>query len=301
MRVAVVGSSGQLGTDLVQRLGEQAVPLTHQQVEVADLRSVRSALEAVRPDVVVNCAAYNFVDRAEDEPQAAWAVNALGPRNLAVVCSEQDAVLVHVSTDHVFGLDDGRQRPYTETDPPGPVSVYGVSKLAGEYFVRSLCPRSFVVRTCGLYGLAGTSGRGKGNFVETMLRLAREGRPVRVVNDQRCTPTSTTELAAAVVRLFQTERFGMYHVTNAGDCTWFEFACEIFRLEGLDVPVVPIRSEQFGARARRPRYSVLDCSKLSRVTGVVLSDWRAALADYLRRRRAERDVERDTASSGTEP
>ena len=148
------------------------------------------------PDVVVNCAAYNFVDKAESEPDAAFAVNAWGVRDLARVCRDLDCVLVHFSTDYVFGLDSGRARPYAETDAPGPVSVYGLSKLAGEYLVRALCPRHFVIRTCGLYGVWGSGGKG-GNFVETMLRVAGQGKPLRVVDDQICTPSVHRRRGAA--------------------------------------------------------------------------------------------------------
>ncbi|NOX56332.1 MAG: dTDP-4-dehydrorhamnose reductase [Planctomycetes bacterium] len=287
MRVAVIGALGQLGTDLCHKLGDEAVPLTHDDVELTEPDSIRRALDRAAPEYVVNTAAYNLVDRAEDEPERAYAVNALGARNLATVCADRDVPLVHVSTDHVFGLDRDRTKPYRESDAPGPVSVYGVSKLAGEYFVRSLCKRHFVVRTCGLYGKAGLSGRGKGNFVETMLRLGRERPEVRVVDDQRCTPTATVDLAHAIVRLMQTDAYGLYHVTNAGDVTWFEFATEIFRLAGFETRVVPVRSDEFGAKARRPAYSVLDCEKLRAVTGFKLRSWRDALSEYLSRRSTE--------------
>ena len=284
MRVAVIGARGQLGTDLCQELGERAVPLGHEDVELTDPSSVRKALERAAPDCVINAAAYNFVDRAEDEPEVAYAVNALGPRSLAQVCADRDILLVHVSTDHVFGLDRQRRVPYRESDSPGPASAYGVSKLAGEYFVRNLCPRHFLVRTCGLYGRAGASGRGKGNFVETMLRLGRERSEVRVVEDQRCTPTATMDLARALVRLIQTEAYGLYHITNAGDASWFEFAAAIFRQAGMKVRLVPVSSAEFGAKAQRPAYSVLDCRKLEEVVGARLRPWPQALAEYLRHR-----------------
>ncbi|HID24816.1 MAG TPA: NAD(P)-dependent oxidoreductase, partial [Planctomycetaceae bacterium] len=212
---------------------------------------------------------------------------AFGVRNLAVVCADRAVPLVHVSTDHVFGIDRNRSTPYRESDAPGPVSVYGVSKLAGEYFVRSVCERHFVVRTCGLYGKAGRSGRGKGNFVETMLRLGRERPEVRVVDDQRCTPTATVDLAGAILRLVQTDAYGLYHVTNAGEATWFEFATEIFRQAGIKTRVVPVRSDEFGTKARRPAYSALDCRKLEGVTGLKLRPWRDALCDYLGWRAAD--------------
>ncbi len=169
MRIAIIGAFGQLGSDLVPLLGERAIALGHADIELADPSSIAGALDARQPTHVINCAAYNLVDRAEDEPEAAFRVNAFGTRNLALWCAARNAALVNVSTDYVFGLDGSLGRPRRETDPTGPVSAYGASKLAGENFVRSLCPRHLVVRTCGLYGRH--AARGKGNFVETMLRL----------------------------------------------------------------------------------------------------------------------------------
>lgn len=282
MRYVVIGAQGQLGSDLVARLGDDAVPLGHADVEIADQAGVTATLDSARPDIVINCAAYNLVDRAEDEPDRALAVNALGPRNLAQWCGQHDRMLVHVSSDYVFGLEKRRTEPYGETDTPGPLSVYGLSKLAGECFVRSLCPRHIVVRSCGLYGRAAT--RSKGNFVETMLRLGRERGEVRVVNDQRCTPTFTADLAEALIGLVQTSAYGLYHATNAGSTTWHEFACEIFRAAGLNVTVRPISSTEFGARAQRPEYSVLNCERLVATTGRRMRPWQDALADYLRPR-----------------
>src|SRR5262249_53174380 len=159
---------------------------------------LRATLDEHRPHVVVNCAAYNLVDKSESEPDVAFTVNAFGPRLLAKLCAEREATLVHFSTDHVFGVDSARTTPWTEADAPGPVSVYGASKLAGEHFVRAICSKHVVIRTCGLYGVWGSGGKGT-NFVETMLRLAGQGKPLRVVADQRCTPTYTVDLAEAVV------------------------------------------------------------------------------------------------------
>jgi dTDP-4-dehydrorhamnose reductase len=231
---------------------------------------------------VINAAAYNFVDRAEDERDRASAVNALGPRHLAESCASLDIPLDHVSTDYVFGQDAGRRIPYSEADHPGPLSEYARSKLAGENSVRDVCPKHFIVRTCGLYGRA--SSPGKGNFVETMLRLGRERGAVSVVDDQWCTPTSAVDLADAIAGLIATDNYGLYHATNAGSTTWCGFATEIFRLAGLAVDVKPITTAQFGARAGRPAYSVLDSSKLAATIGRPMRPWQEALADYLRSR-----------------
>jgi dTDP-4-dehydrorhamnose reductase len=285
MRTVVLGAPGQLGRDLVPRLSGEVVPLGRADADLTDPSALRSKLTTFRPDVVVNCAAYNFVDKAESEPTAAFAVNAWAVRDLATICLDLDCMLVHFSTDYVFGLDTWRSTPLTEIDAPGPVSVYGLSKLAGEYLVRSICPKHLVIRTCGLYGVWGSGGKG-GNFVETMLRLAGQGKPLRVVNDQRCTPSFTADVAAATAALIAADARGLYHVTNGGDCTWYEFAREIFRLGGVRADLTPITSLEFGAAARRPTYSVLANAKLATVGAPAPRAWPEALGAYLSERRA---------------
>lgn len=285
MRIALIGSSGQLGSDLVpclQTAGHDVVPLRHADIEITDTENVAAILEPLRPDLVLNTAAYNLVDKAEDEPDAAMSVNAEGPRNLARTCESNGWRLMHISTDYVFGeLTDSAVRAWTENDPANPIGRYGLSKRTGEQFVLAECSRSFVVRTCGLYGIAALRGGGKGNFVETMLRLGRDRKQLRVVDDQRCTPTSTADLADALVKLIATDAFGLFHATNSGDMTWCEFAREIFRQAKMEVEVIPITTAEFGSKAKRPTYSVLDCSKLSSVIGGPLPDWHDALTRYL--------------------
>lgn len=297
-RVAVIGANGQLGTDLVKELGGgttddrqrttesdfQVIPLTHKDIEICDHAGTREVLARLQPDVVSNTAAYHRVDECEDDPEKAFQVNAIAVHNLALVCRDLDAVLVHMSTDYVFGGDRNRRRPYTEDDPPWPLNVYGVSKLAGEYFVRNLCPKHFVVRSSGLYGVAGSSGKG-GNFVELMLRLAWEGKPIRVVNDQRLAPTYTVDLTRKLVELMATEHYGVYHITNSGDCTWYEFAAEIFELAVLSPDFSPTTSEVFGAKARRPGYSVLKGVKAKEAGLGECRNWKKALHAYLQERK----------------
>ena len=284
MKVGVIGANGQLGTDLIAVLADRGVPLTHNDIEITDPSSIETVLTQLNPDVVINAAAYNFVDRAEDEPEAAYEVNALGARNLAIACQMLSIRFVHVSSDYVFGGCASADRPFVESDLVLPNSAYAVSKLAGEYFVRSNCEKHFVVRTCGLYGYAAMGGRGKGNFVETMLRLGAERDELSIVDDQRCTPTVTTDLAQSIVSLIETEAYGLYHATNGGNTTWKEFAEEIFRLADLTVNVIPITTEQFGAKANRPRYSVLDCAKLHAGTGFEFPSWQDALRQYIQGR-----------------
>lgn len=284
MRIAVLGSGGQLGHELCARLPGDVLPLTRAQADLTDAEQTWSTLTELQPDVVINCAAYNLVDRAESEPDAAFAANAHGVQELASTCNGLGAALVHFSTDYVFGLDQARCTPYLESDTPGAVSVYGRSKLAGEHFVRSICPKHYVIRTCGLYSLWGSGGKG-GNFVETMLRVAGQGKPLRVVDDQVCTPSYAVDVAQAVIPLIATKRYGLYHVTNSGSCTWFELARTIFELAGVQADLTPISSGEYGAAARRPAYSVLASTKLP-----PLRSWQQALAAYLdeRRRRPER-------------
>src|SRR5262249_33437089 len=217
------------------------------------------------------------------EPDVAFAVNARAVRDLAVICRDLGCTLIHFSTDYIFGLDETRRAPYAESDAPGPVSAYGVSKLAGEYFVRSICPKHFVIRTCGLYGVWGSGGKG-GNFVETMLRLAAEKKQIRVVNDQRCTPSFTADVAAATVELIGKGKFGLYHVTNGGDCTWFELGHEGVMAAGVPVELPPIASGEFGAPARRPAFSVLSNEGLMTVGVSPLRHWSGGLRAYFRAR-----------------
>jgi len=283
MRIAVLGAAGQLGRDLCPRLPGEVVPLSRADMDLANPDSVAPALAAVRPDVFVNCAAYNFVDRAETDRDAALASNAWGVRELARACAASRTKLVHFSTDYVFGLDESRNAPLAETDPPGPVSVYGLSKLAGEYLARTEAPDSLVIRTCGLYGVHGSGGKG-GNFVETMLRVAGQGKPLRVVHDQHCTPSYTVDVAAATVGLIRAGAAGLIHVTNAGSMTWHDFAAEIFRLAGLQPSLTPITSAEFGAAARRPAYSVLSNAKLAAAGVPAPRPWREAIAAYLAER-----------------
>jgi dTDP-4-dehydrorhamnose reductase len=276
-RYVIVGSVGQLGRDLCSQLSGQVVPLTRKELELTNAAGVRATLTALQPDVVINCAAYNFVDKAEDEAEMAFAVNALGPRLLADACNDLDAVLVHFSTDYAFGLDTNRRTPYRESDVPGPLNLYGISKLAGEYAVRSRCPRHLVIRTCGLYGRWGSGGKG-GNFVETMLRIARQGKPLRVVYDQVCTPSYTVDVAAAAIQLLGVNATGLFHLTNAGQCSWYELAQSIFALRGVAADLTPITTQEYGSRARRPAYSVLTSEHPQTPQ---LRPWQEALTAYL--------------------
>lgn len=287
MTTAVIGASGQLGTDLPKYLRGDVVQIRHSDMELTDSDSIGSCLDRIRPKVVINTAAYNLVDKAEDEGLRAMAVNFMGPTYLARWCLENETTLVHFSTDYVFGAASGdlpgasSPSPRRETDLAVADSVYAASKLAGENMVRSICPRHFVIRTCGLYGVAATQGAGKGNFVETMLRLGNERDELAVVNDQHCTPTSTRDLAQATAELIETEKYGLYHATNSGATTWHDLAAEIFRQAEIDVKLHTLTTAEFGAKAARPAYSVLNCEKLESAIGRPMPPWQDALSQYL--------------------
>jgi dTDP-4-dehydrorhamnose reductase len=235
----------------------------------------------LRPTVVINCAAYNHVDKAEAEPAAALSVNAWAVRDLALICRDLNCTLVHFSTNYVFGQETDRQQPYGEDDPPGPINRYGASKLEGEEMLRELWPKHFIVRTCGLYG-ATTGATGRVNFVDTILRKAAQREVLRVVNDQVCTPTAAADLAEAVGQLLTSEQYGLYHVTSGGACTWFEFAQRILATVQSDVRIMPISSHEYPLAAPRPRYSVLDQVRWLQQGFRPLRPWQEALDAYLR-------------------
>ena len=281
-RVAVIGANGQLGADLVQVFADwDLVPLTHADIEICDFVHTREVLGRVKPDIVINTAAFVRVDDCEDEVSKAFWVNAFAVRNLAHVCADLGCTLVHISTDYVF---DGKKRePYTEEDLPNPINVYGVSKLAGEHFVQAICEKHLIIRTSGLYGKAGSSGKG-GNFVEMMIGLAKAGKPIRVVNDQRLSPTYTYDLARTIAELVAGEHCGLFHITNSGECSWHEFAATTFRLLGLGPAFEPTTTAGFGAKASRPGYSVLAHGRIRGVGLHVLRPWPEALDAYLHER-----------------
>lgn len=285
MRVAVVGAGGQLGRDLVKALkGEDVISLTHQDIEISDYQSSLGIMRHFSPEIIINTSAYNKVDLAEDEMEIAFRTNAFGVRNLALISKELRIPLIHISTDYVFDGEKGE--PYLEDDPPNPLNLYGVSKLTGEYLLRSTTKEYSIIRTSGLYGLGGSKGKG-GNFVETMIRLASEGKEIRVVNDQVLSPTYTVDLSKKIVELIKMGgSFGILHITNQGSCSWYEFAYHIFKFMGIEANLIPISSKEFGARAERPRYSVLKNSALERLGIERLRDWKEALRSYLDERRA---------------
>lgn len=279
MRIAVTGVQGQLGGELCRQLGDRAVGLDLPTFDLLDTQTVQRVIRDLRPDAIIHAAAYTAVDRAEEEPEKCFAVNATATGVLVDLARELDCLLLYVSTDYVFGGEPGRSEPFREEDVPSPQGVYARSKYEGE--LKTLVwEKHYIVRTCGLYGRLGPNS--PGNFVETMIRLASNGRPLRVVDDQFCTPSYVVHVARAIAFLIETEMYGTFHIVNDGATTWYRFAREIFRQLKIDVDLTPITTEDYGAKAPRPRFSVLDTSKYHRFFGAPpLPHWKEALAEYL--------------------
>ncbi|MGO8689004.1 MAG: SDR family oxidoreductase [Thermoguttaceae bacterium] len=317
-RILVTGAAGQLGGELAHMLGADAMPIDIDTLNLTDGRAVRRDLADMKPELVINCAAYTNVDRAESEPDVCRAVNAAAVGHLAAACSGLDCPLVQISTDYVFGgpgtvpisappkngtvplaPEDSpgtvpifvppkngtvpfAPRPHREDDPTSPQGVYARTKLEGELAAAQYA-KHLIVRTCGLY--ARPSHQQAQNFVKTILRFARSRDTLRVVADQHCTPSYVPHVARAVLFLAGVGRsgpapWGIYHVTNGGATTWYELACEIVRLAGLKVAVEAITTAEYPHAAPRPAYSVLDTSAYHRLGGPVMPDWKTAIAEY---------------------
>jgi dTDP-4-dehydrorhamnose reductase len=283
-RIVVTGAFGQLGLALRRLFMGTSYELFFtvrtvsadermKALDITDEAAVFTFMDHVRPDVIINCAAFTAVDLCENEEEMAYRVNALGPKYLAMAAERVGAKLIHVSTDYVY--DGQASVPYMEDSIPNPCSVYGKTKLAGDEFVLKYCKKSFVVRTAWVYG------EGK-NFVRTMLRLLENNKPIRVVSDQYGTPTSALELARTILFLMETESYGIYHATCEGSTTWYEFALTIFREAGKDAKVEPVSSAEYRTLAKRPAYSVLDNKALRERHGYVMKEWKEAFREYMR-------------------
>jgi len=282
MNIAVIGSNGQLGSDVVRVLvhqGEDVYSLTHADIEVSSLESVADCLRSKRPEIVINTAAMHHVENCEQEPGKAYAVNAVGARNLATVTRDLGAVLIHVSTDYVF--DGKKDEPYVENDIPLPLNVYGNSKLAGEYFARTLNSKHFVLRTSALYGKHPCRAKGGQNFVDLMLRLARERGRVRVVDSEFVSPTPTVDVARQIAAITRCDAYGLYHATAEGGCSWYEFAREIFSVAEIEVKLEAASPSEFPAKVPRPRYSVLENRGLKGLRLNQFEPWQVGLRRYV--------------------
>jgi dTDP-4-dehydrorhamnose reductase len=271
MKVLVTGANGQLGYDVVKRLEEnkiQYLGIDKDTVDITNKNQVKKIINDYKPDTVIHCAAYTAVDKAEDEKEICHAINVLGTRYIAEACKKNNAKMVYISTDYVF--DGEGEEPFKETDKPSPINYYGQTKYEGELEVKKMLEEFFIVRISWVFGINGN------NFVKTMLKLAETRDEISVVADQVGSPTYTYDLARLLVEMINTDKYGVYHATNEGYCSWYEFACEIFKQAGIDIKVNAIKTEDYPTRAKRPKNSRL-CKKQF----TELKNWRAALSNYL--------------------
>ncbi len=278
MKVVVTGVKGQLGYDVMRELtkrGHEAVGVDIEEMDITDAAAVKRVLTDCAPDAVVHCSAYTAVDRAEDEPELCRRVNADGTKNIAEVCAELDCKLIYLSTDYIFSGEG--ERPWEPDDEPAPLNVYGQTKYEGEKEIKSRCKKYFIVRISWVFGINGN------NFIKTMLRLGRENGAVKVVDDQIGSPTYTCDLAVLLVDMAESDRYGQYHATNEGICSWYEFAKEIFRAAGMgDVTVTPVSSDEFPAKAKRPSNSRMSKEDLIKNGFNKLPTWQDAVERYLK-------------------
>jgi len=275
VKLLTTGSHGLLGTNILPILERsfKVIPYDIEEWDITDRDAGERTIHEIKPDIILNLAAYTNVDDCEDCLSLADQVNAEGAGVIADLCSKHAIKLVHISTDYVF--DGEKDTPYREDDPTNPASVYGLTKLSGERKVLASCPDATIVRTQWLYGKGGV------NFISKITQIAREQGLVEVVDDQKGSPTYAKDLAEPIRLLMEQNKPGIYHGANAGSCTWFDFAQEIFSTLHIDVAMRPITSQQLNRKAKRPRYSVFDCSKLARVTGYHMRSWQDALHEYL--------------------
>ena len=276
MKIVITGAKGMLGHDLTKILVNNDLHcFNSKQLDITDENNV-NMIKNIKPDIVINSAAFTNVDACESQYDEAYKVNAEGPKNLAKICKNLNIPLVHISTDYVFKGD--KNEPLIENDSVGPNTAYGKTKLAGEKYIQETLDKYFIIRTAWLYGHNGA------NFVETMLNLSQNNNELNVVNDQIGTPTYTLDLAYAISNLIKTNKYGIYHITNSGYCSWYEFAKEIFKLSKINIKVNPVKTEEFPRPAPRPKYSVLSNQKLIDNGFKPLRNYKEALKEYIKER-----------------
>ena len=288
MKIVLIGADGQLGTDifnLFKLKGLDILGLTIDDINICYKDLCQNLLLKIKPSLVINTAAYNLVDACEDNVKLAFEVNAEGVKNVAEVCKSINAELMHFSTDYVFGgYQKENGKPFTEDDCPAPLSVYGISKLAGEYIIKYLLNKYYLIRVSGLYGHKSSLGKGY-NFVDFIVNCVQKNQSeVKVVDDQVLTPTNTKDVAEKLFELIHTRKYGLYHMTNTGFCSWYEFANEIVKIIGAHIKIKPIKTKDFNAKAIRPSYSVLDNKKLREIGLKDLRHWKDALKEHLNER-----------------
>jgi dTDP-4-dehydrorhamnose reductase len=281
MKVAIIGSNGQLGSDLVRVFSDkhEVVSLNHADIKVEDIDSVNTVLSALQPAAVINTSAYHNVPLCEQNPDLSFAINGTGALNLSKICNDINARLIHYSTDYVF--DGNKKQPYVETDSCNPLNVYAVTKLAGENLVLNYANKPYVIRVSGIYGKVPCRAKG-GNFITTMLKLAKEKPEVKVVDDEILTPTPTSAIAENTLALISQDAYGLYHMTCEGQCSWYEFAKTIWEVLQLKTPLYPTTVSAFSSPVKRPFYSVLENQKLKQLGINQMPDWKDGLIRYLK-------------------
>ncbi len=270
MNFLITGSNGQLAKEILKESDKRGISFDafdHKSLDITDLKSVREVIKSKKPDVVINCAAYNAVDRAEDDWQNAYLVNGIGPKNLAIACEENNAALVHYSTDYVF--DGLKHAPYTIADDPNPISQYGKSKLLGERFVQALSRKYFIIRVSWVFGIGNET-----NFVKKVIEWSSKNDTIKVVDDQISSPTYAVDLAKATLDLIKTGAYGLYHITSPNPCSRYEWAEYILELIGWKGRLVPAKSDEFKTQAKRPGYSFMDSFPIIQTIGYNLADWK---------------------------
>jgi len=276
MKVLIIGSEGMLGHDLVDILSKEN-EISTTTIDTLDITDIEKTIETVKninPDVVVHAAAYTDVNGSEAKEDLAYKVNGIGTRNVAVACKENDSALVYICTDYVFDGEKGIS--YKEYDQTNPLSVYGKTKLQGETYIRDILSKFYIVRTSWLYGYHGP------NFITTMLKLAETMDTISVVNDQIGSPTYTVDLANSIAKLIKKPVYGIYHITNSGECSWYDYACQIFEMAGIEMDVKPVSTEEYPQTAPRPKYSVLENYNWKMEGFPTNRDYRDALRDYMK-------------------
>ncbi|APC42215.1 dTDP-4-dehydrorhamnose reductase [Clostridium estertheticum] len=277
MKILITGANGQLGRELANQYKEKKtidlILKGRSDLDISNINEVYSFVNENKPDVIINCAALTAVDKCETEIDMAYKINAIGPKNLAIAANEIGAEIVQVSTDYVFS--GNIDKPLTEFDKIEPLTIYGKTKLEGEILVKNHNPKHYIVRTAWLYG----DGN---NFVKTMINLSKTNTTLKVVNDQKGTPTSTVDLARTIITLVEQKNYGLFHCTCKGECTWYEFTKEIFRFKGITTTVLPCTTDEFPRPAKRPEYSVLRNYMLELTTGDITRTWQEAIHEYLK-------------------
>lgn len=276
MKVLVTGVNGQLGYDVVKELekrGHQAVGVDRKEMDLTSTQQIKECIENVNPEAIIHCAAYTAVDKAEEEEELCRRVNAIATKEIVECAKKLDVPMIYISTDYVFdGTKDGE---YTEQDTPNPINVYGKTKYEGEVYVQELLEKYYIVRISWVFGENGN------NFIDTMLKLAKDRDEINVINDQVGSPTYTKDLAPLLVDMIETDKYGVYHATNEGYCTWYEFAKEIFKIANIDIKVNPITTKEYPTKAIRPMNSKMSKEKLYYINLKILENWKSAVQKYL--------------------